>query len=92
MTDAERAVWRGRALAWLRSDLRAWEVQVAEWSMTGEALTRNWNARNALVPRLSDPALEPVRNPSLRAALPAEEREEWAALFAETAVFLASMP
>jgi tetratricopeptide (TPR) repeat protein/tRNA A-37 threonylcarbamoyl transferase component Bud32 len=76
----ERARLRGQALEWLRADLTL---------CTTELKTANSQARQAFATRmkewLSEPSLAGVRDAAGLAALPADERSRWQALWADVA-------
>jgi tetratricopeptide (TPR) repeat protein len=80
LEPAERARWRGRALAWLRAAL---ETGPAKW---GPVATRS-----VLHSMNSDHAIREVRDPAELAKLPEAERRAWEAFWAEVRMTLARM-
>jgi len=72
---SERADLRNLALNWLRADLDLWRGRQVNRGPVVRWLTY-W---------LNDPDLDAVRSPSALAALPADERQAWQALWAEVA-------
>jgi serine/threonine-protein kinase len=75
LTNAERARWRGQALAWLRDDLIAKRTLLA-----GGPIDRRAALPGQLATWFSDPALGGVRDVGLR-TLPSLEQEAWRALW-----------
>jgi tetratricopeptide (TPR) repeat protein len=80
----ERARLTGLARKWLRADLSLWAAQ------TRNAQFRQ-AARNALTGWKNSANLASVRDPASLAAMPPEERKEWAALWADVDALIASV-
>jgi Flp pilus assembly protein TadD/tRNA A-37 threonylcarbamoyl transferase component Bud32 len=75
---AERARWRRQALGWLQADLKAFSARLA-----GAEPMPKEEARRVLRHWQSDPDLAGVRDKAELAALPADERDEWARFWAD---------
>jgi eukaryotic-like serine/threonine-protein kinase len=74
---SERAKWRGQAREWLRADLAAWEK-----TLSGPAAGRLM-ASQTLIRWRADPDFAGLRVPSEVVKLPADERKDSLALWAE---------
>jgi hypothetical protein len=76
--DAARAVWRRRALGWLKAELVVWSKVLESGDPPARAAVaqalRHWRR---------DPDLASVRDPDALGALPEPERADWQALWAE---------
>jgi serine/threonine-protein kinase len=81
--DAERARWRRQALEWLRADLTVF----VRW-LDRDAATRRAVVRQMLTHWRENPDLACVRDPDELNKLPAAERKEFLALWAEVAAVL----
>jgi hypothetical protein len=84
LSDAERAHWRVQARRWLRADLQA----SAKKLENGLAADRA-KVRETLTWWRQDPDLAALRDPGELNKLPADERKEFAALWADVAAVLA---
>jgi serine/threonine-protein kinase len=83
LTEAERKHWRDQARVWLRADLAAWTKALnADPTRAREAVQK------ALTGWREDPDLAGLREPGELNKLPAEERKDCAALWAEVAAVL----
>jgi tetratricopeptide (TPR) repeat protein len=82
--DAERTRWRRQALEWLRADLTAW----VRW-LDGDPAARRAVVQQTLTHWQENPDLACIRDPGELAKLPADERKELVALWAEMAAVLA---
>jgi serine/threonine-protein kinase len=81
--DGERARWREQARRWLRADLAAWTKALdSDTAKAGELV------RRTLTQWRGDPDLAGLREPDALDRLPAEERKEWSALWAEVGALL----
>jgi eukaryotic-like serine/threonine-protein kinase len=80
--EGERARWRQQARQWLRADLTA---RGKAWDTTPEARTR---ALLALPHWGADPELAGLREPGALDKLPAEELQEWLALWRDVEALL----
>jgi hypothetical protein len=76
-----RAGLRQQALAWLRTDLAAWQPRAGTEP-----------ARRALTHWQTDPALAGVRDPAALAELPEPERREWRKFWVDVADALGRAP
>jgi tetratricopeptide (TPR) repeat protein len=76
LDDREREHWRGRALSWLRDDLRFWSGQLDQDSPAARR-----GLREALHYWQRSPDLASVRDADALARLPASEREAWRKLW-----------
>jgi eukaryotic-like serine/threonine-protein kinase len=83
--DAERARWRGQALAWLQADL-------ANYTRKSKSTTNPGQVRKALLTWQSDKDLSAVRDTKALAKLPNAERESWHKLWRDVEALLVSDP
>jgi tetratricopeptide (TPR) repeat protein len=79
----ERARWREQARQWLRADLAAWTK-----ALDSDTATAGELVRRKLTPWRTDLELAGVREPGAMDLLPAGERKEWLALWAEVSALL----
>jgi serine/threonine-protein kinase len=84
LSDAEREHWRVQARRWLRADLDTW----AKKPESGLAADRA-KVRETLTWWRQDPDLAGLRDPGELNKLPADERKEYSALWAEVTAVLA---
>jgi serine/threonine-protein kinase len=84
LTEAERRRWRDQAREWLRADLRA-RVKAAD----ADANSGRAGLQKMLTRWREDPDLACLREPAELQRLAAEERTEFAALWAEVAAAVA---
>jgi tetratricopeptide (TPR) repeat protein len=82
LREAERALHRQRALAWLRADL------TLRTRLLNDGKGMVWS----LATWQTDPDLAGVRDPAALAKLPDSEREQWRRLWADVAALLAADP
>jgi serine/threonine-protein kinase len=80
---AERTRWRRQARDWLRADLAVW----AETLQRGSRSART-QVRGLLTLWQTDPDLAGLRDPGALERLPADEQQEWRALWEEVSVVL----
>jgi tetratricopeptide (TPR) repeat protein len=81
---AERARWRAQARQWLLADLDAWAKKLGSGSAANRA-----KVHETLAWWRQDPDLAGLRDPGELSKLAADERTEFAALWAEVAAVLA---
>jgi hypothetical protein len=78
LDNGERARWREQARQWLRADLAVWTKALdSDTAKAGELV------RRTLTKWRGEPDLAGLREPGALDRLPAEERKEWSALWAE---------
>ena len=80
LTEAERARWRRKAREWLRADLAVWAKTLDGGSGAARALVRKMLTQWQI-----DPDLAGLREESVLAKLPADERKDCLALWKEVA-------
>jgi serine/threonine-protein kinase len=84
LSEEERTRWRNQACAWLRAELAG----LVRW-LDGDPAARRGIVRKALTGWRSEPDLAGVRDPGELDKVPADERKDYLALWAEVAALLA---